>query len=381
MGGTFRVGRVAGVEVRVHWSVLVIFVLIATGLSVGSFPQAYPGYSGAAYALAGLVAAVAFLGGLLAHEVSHAVVARRNGIEVEDITLWLFGGVAQLHGDPRDPGAELRVAGVGPLVSLLLGLGTGVLAVGLAAAGVSGLPIGTLAWLSGINVLLAVFNVIPAAPLDGGRLLRAALWKWKGDRRWASLVAARAGRVLGFVLIALGLAQFLVTGLIGALWLALIGWFVAGAATLEEQRTTIDDVLAAVRVRDVMSAEPETVPSTLTVAELVELMATRRHSTFPLVDGGWLVGLVTLGRIKGLPTSRWDTTRLREIACPLADVPVASPDDPVPALVERLNRSADGRALVMDGGRLVGVVSPSDLARAIEHASLRSQAAGYGGRR
>ncbi|MFZ5869992.1 MAG: site-2 protease family protein, partial [Actinomycetota bacterium] len=137
MGGTFRVGRVAGVEVRVHWSVLVIFVLIATGLSVGSFPQAYPGYSGAAYALAGLVAAVAFLGGLLAHEVSHAVVARRNGIEVEDITLWLFGGVAQLHGDPRDPGAELRVAGVGPLVSLLLGLGTGAIAVGLAAAGVS----------------------------------------------------------------------------------------------------------------------------------------------------------------------------------------------------------------------------------------------------
>lgn len=164
MRASFRLGRVAGVPVGVNWSVLFIFALIAWGLAANQFPRSYPDRSPVAYAIAGLAAAVVFFVGLLAHEVSHAVVAKRNGLEVDGITLWLFGGVAELRGEPRDPGAELRIAGVGPLVSLLLGAFFGVVAALLALAGQGGLLLGSVAWLAGINVLLAIFNVLPAAP-------------------------------------------------------------------------------------------------------------------------------------------------------------------------------------------------------------------------
>ncbi|PWR16562.1 site-2 protease family protein, partial [Micromonospora sicca] len=210
MRASFRLGRIAGVPVGVNWSVLVIFLLIAWGLAANQFPRAYPDRPALAYAAAGLSAAVVFFLGLLAHEVAHAVIAKRNGIAVEGITLWLFGGVSELRGEARDPGAELRIAGIGPLVSLIIGLFFGGIAMLLALAGAHGLLLGSLAWLAGINILLAIFNVLPAAPLDGGRLLRAAVWKATGDRTKASVVAARAGWVLGALLIGLGLWQFLV---------------------------------------------------------------------------------------------------------------------------------------------------------------------------
>lgn len=239
MGANFRLGRVAGVMISLNWSVLIIFVLIASGLAGGRFPASYPGYPRWAYVAGGIGAAVVFFLGLLAHEISHAVVARRNGIPVEGITLWLFGGVARLQGEAPNPGAELRIAGVGPLVSLLIGLLFGGAAMLLGLVDNTGLLFGTFVWLGGINIALAVFNVLPAAPLDGGRLLRAALWKWRGDRVWAAITSARAGRVLGAVLIVFGLWRFLGMGEFPALWLALIGWFLFGAAAMEERQARL----------------------------------------------------------------------------------------------------------------------------------------------
>jgi Zn-dependent protease len=361
----------------VHWSVLVVVVLVAWSLGGIAFPAAYPGYPAWAYAVVGFLAAVLFLVGLMAHEVSHAVVARRNGVEVDSITLWLFGGVAALHGEADTPGAELRIAGIGPLVSLLFGLASGAAAALLQAAGASRLLVGVLAWLAFINVLLMVFNLIPGAPLDGGRLLRAALWRWRGDRYWAAQTAARAGRTLGLVLIALGLAEVLLTGSIGGLWLALIGWFIAGAAAAEEQQSLLVTTLAGVRVRDVMTAQPETVPAQTTVADLVEhYVLRRRHSTFPVLDGDRLAGVVTLRRVKQLPPGHRPGTLVRDIACPLPETPVAASSELLSELLTRLNEAADGRALVVDDGRLVGIVSPTDVSRAIEQATLRGPAAG-----
>jgi Zn-dependent protease/predicted transcriptional regulator len=371
---TFRLGRFAGVDVGVHWSVLIIFGLLAWSLSASRFPAAYPGSPSWAYAVAGVGAAVVFLLGLLAHEVSHAVVAMRNGLSVEGITLWVFGGVARLRGEARTPGAELRIAGVGPLVSLLIGVGFGAVAVVLAAAGSTGLVPGTFSWLAGINIVLAVFNVLPAAPLDGGRLLRAALWKWRGDRTWAAITAARAGRVLGLLLIFFGLWQFLAGATIGGLWLALIGWFLLGAATAEEQQARLGDALGGVRVADIMSTQPETAPADLTVAELIDRhLWTSRHSAFPLVDHGRPVGLVTLNRIRGVPPDRRATTTLRDIACAGDELALASPDEPIVDLLPRLNGCADGRALVVSGGQLVGIVSSSDISRAVQRATLRNR--------
>ncbi|SCL16988.1 Zn-dependent protease (includes SpoIVFB) [Micromonospora nigra] len=374
MRASFRLGRIAGVPVGVNWSVLVIFLLIAWGLSAGQFPRSYPDQPVVFYVLAGLAAAVVFFLGLLAHEVSHAVVAKRNGLAVEGITLWLFGGVAELRGEARDPGAELRIAGIGPLVSLVIGVFFGGVAVVLAAAGVEGLLLGALAWLAGINILLAVFNILPAAPLDGGRLLRAAVWKATGDRTKASVVAARAGRVLGALLIGLGLWQFLVGAGFGGLWLALIGWFLIGAAGIEERQARMGSALRGVRVGDVMTPQPQTASGELTVADFVDnYLFAYRHSALPLTEQGRPVGLVTLDRVRGVPTEQRGTTTLSTVACRADELVLASPDEQLTDLLPRLSECTDGRALVVVDGRLVGIVSPSDISRAVQRGSLRDQ--------
>ena len=372
MGAAVGVGRIGGVLVRVHWSVLVIAVLLAWSLSTQVFPAAYPEASTLAAWTAGSVAAAAFLLGLLAHELTHAVIARRNGVGVEDITLWLFGGVARLQGEAPGPGAELRIAGSGPLVSLLLGLGFGVAASALSAAGVQGLPVGALTWLAGINLLLALFNILPGAPLDGGRLLRAALWKWRGDRLWATVAAARAGRALGLVLIGLGLWEALALRSFAGLWLAMVGWFILGAAEAEGRQARLVGALAGVRVRDVMSPDPDTAPAGIPVSEFVERhLLQRRHTSYPLLDdAGRPTGLVTADHVKTLPRGRWADTPISAVACPLAEVPVTTPEAPLSELLSRLGDRTGGRALVLDRGRLVGIVSPLDIARAIERSAL-----------
>ncbi|WNM37279.1 site-2 protease family protein [Micromonospora halotolerans] len=376
MRASFRLGRIAGVPVGVNWSVLVIFLLIAWALSASQFPRAYPGHSAVAYVAAGLAAAVVFFLGLLAHEVAHAVVAKRNGIEVEGITLWLFGGVSELKGEARDPGAELRIAGVGPLVSLIIGLFFGAIAVLLAVAGSHGLLLGALSWLAGINVLLAIFNVLPAAPLDGGRLLRAAVWKATGDRTKASVVASRAGWVLGALLIGLGLWQFLAGSGVGGLWLALIGWFLIGAAGAEERQARMGTALRGIRVADVMTPQPQTASGEMTVADFVDhYLFAYRHSALPLADEGRPVGLVTLDRVRGVPADRRAATTLAEVSCRADELVLASPDEQLNDLLPRLSQCADGRALVVTDQRLVGIVSPSDISRAVQRGSMREQMA------
>jgi CBS domain-containing protein len=224
-------------------------------------------------------------------------------------------------------------------------------------------------------VVLAVFNLIPAAPLDGGRVLRAALWRWRGDRHAAAVSAARAGRVLGFVLIAIGVLQVVTGAGLGGLWLALIGWFVVSAATVEEQQARLSGRLAGVTAAQVMTGQPMILDGNLTVNDFVNQVAlTHRFSTYPLVDApGRLTGLVTLNRVRAVPPAERATTQLWQIACAPADVPVAHPEDSVVELLQRMHGCADGRAVVVDAaGRVVGVVSPSDVARAMQLANLRS---------
>ena len=383
MRASLHLGRVAGVPVGVNWSVLVIFALIAWGLSAGRFPDAYPGHSSWAYAAAGTGSAVVFFLGLLAHEVSHAVLAVRNGLAVRSITLWLFGGVAQLEGEAESPGAELRIAGVGPLVSLVIGLvfGGAAAAVGFTAG--TGLAFGTLAWLAGINVALAVFNAAPAAPLDGGRLLRAALWKWRGDRVWAAVVSARVGRGFGALLIGFGLWQFLLTGAAGMLWLALIGWFLLTSAAMEERQAQVGGALAGVTVRDVMTPDPQTVPADISVAQFLDdYLLAHRHSAYPLVDHDEPVGLVNLSRVRDVPARQRAWTTVREIACLGDDVPRAAPDDELLAVLRRLDgRCTGGRILVVRDNRLAGLVSPSDISRALLRWEARDHRDGDGARR
>lgn len=369
-------------RVQVDVSVIVVVVILVGTLAFGRFPAVLPGRSTVGYLAAAVVAAVLFMASVLAHEVAHAVVARRNGIEVESITLWLFGGVAQLKGDPRSPGADLRIAAVGPLTSLVLGVAFGAIAFGLSVAGVGGLPVAVIGYLAGINVVLAIFNLVPAAPLDGGRVLRAVLWTIWRDQQRAALAAARAGRIFGYLLVGLGLLQVAYGSSFSGLWLVLIGLFVVNAAAAEQQHARVGSLLRGVVVGNVMTAHPVVADPEQTVEEFIRRTALiHPFSSYPLTDPtGRLLGLITLNRVRSVPAERRTSTKLSEIACRPEEVPTARPDEPLADLLPRMAGCADGRAIATDGnGAVVGIVSPSDVSRAVQLASLaRADDAGRG---
>jgi Zn-dependent protease/CBS domain-containing protein len=380
MRESFRLGRIGGVDVGAHWSVLVIVALIAWSLAGFTLPETAPGQPVAVYWIAGILTSLAFFGSILAHELSHAVVARRNGIDVEGITLWMLGGMARLTSHAKDANAELRIALAGPGMSVLIAV-VAFVATGVAAAANAPevLRVG-LAWLAVINGILAVFNLIPGAPLDGGRVLAALIWRRTGDERGARVKAARAGRFIGQFLVAFGLVGFFFGMGFGGLWLAFIGWFVSAAARAEETDTGVRWVLQGVRVRDVMTPDPVTVAAGASVADFVAREAmSRSWSSYPVMGGdGSFLGLVTLRRIRSLPPESWAVTPLGQAAIPAGDIAVVAPDD---LLLDALPRAqeADGRLVVLDRGRLVGIVSPSDISKALErYALVRNAPSSFG---
>ncbi|MFR9676538.1 site-2 protease family protein [Streptomyces sp. TR06-5] len=367
MRASFVLARIAGVRVGVHWSVLVIFGIIAFALARSRFPESHPGRPEVEYWAAGLAAAVVFFLSLLAHELAHAIVARRNGVEVDDIVLWLLGGAAKLRSEAAGPGAELRIAGVGPLVSLLLGGFFAGCAWLLSLASAGGMVVEVVVWLAAINILLAVFNSVPAAPLDGGRLLRAFLWWRTGDRLRATAGATAAGRTFGWLLVAFGLVLFATGAGFGGLWMALVGWFLLAAATAEGRQAQLREALTGVAVRDAMTPEPVTVPTVLSIAGFLAGDRYRyRHSGFPAVgDDGAPAGLVTLDAARAVRPPLREETRVQDVMLPLSRVTVVGPQEPLADLLPRMEPGAEHRVLVVDDGRLVGIVSSSDVSRTV----------------
>jgi len=366
MRQSVRIGTYAGIPVGVNWSVLVIFALVTWELADYVFPQTYGGGARLTYWVAAVVAALLFFASLLAHELSHAVVARRNGVGVRSITLWLFGGVAQLQGEAHDPGADFRIAAIGPTTSAVLAGAFGVAEAVAHSLGFSGLSVDVLSWLWKINLLLAAFNLIPGAPLDGGRILRAGLWKAHGDRIRASVVAARAGRVFGLVLVALGLVGFAYYDDAFGLWPAVLGWFLWSAAGTEERIARLRGGVAHLAAWQVMAPNPPSLPQADTVADLVNALWSYRGDALAITDErGWLSGLVTAQAVRAVPADQRQHTQLRHIAVPLAQVPVVRVGDPVAVLLERLSAAGGTPAMVLDGeGRLAGIVAGPELERA-----------------
>jgi len=366
---TLSLGRIAGVRVGLHWSVLVIVVLIALALARGRLPAAHPGHSALAYWALAVLTALVFLASLLAHELAHAVVARRNDVQVDGITLWMLGGAARLRNEAPTPGAELRIAAVGPLTSVLVGgVFTG-LAVGLDALHVSGLVVEAVAWLAGINIVLAVFNALPAAPLDGGRLLHSLLWHRTGDRLRATRGASAAGRALGWFMVATGLVAVLFAGNLSGVWAALVGWFLIAAATAEARQAELRGMLSGVPVSRVMTRAPVCVSSTVTIAQFLgEAPFYRyRHPAFPVLRAdGSVAGLVTLELIDHVPVRDRAATMLGDVMRPLPEVETTHPDDMVMDLLPRLDASTEHRALVLDDeGHLEGIVTRADINRIV----------------
>ena len=363
LSGNISLGRIGGVEVRINWSWLVIFALIVWTLADGVFPSTNPGLSGNTHLAMAIVAALLFVVSILLHELGHAWEARREGLEVDGITLWLFGGVSQFKGGFPSAGAEFRIAIAGPLVSLVLG----VVFVLIAIAGLPSAVDGVAAWLGYINLALLVFNLIPALPLDGGRVLRAALWQSKGDLAWATRVGTDIGRVFGYLFIGLGLAMFIFQGSFSGAWLAFIGWFLLQAATAEARYIATEAALHGLRVRDLMVRDPVTVDGDLTVGQFMDEVArSRRFTTYPVVDGGRPIGLLAFGSVAALPRSEWDSRRVREAMLPLDRVPQLTEDETAIDALTALSSPTSNRGLVVENGHLAGLLSITDLTRALE---------------
>jgi len=363
VSGNINLGRIGGVQVRINWSWLVIFALIAWSLADGVFPAQNPGLSNGTYVAMAIAAALLFFGSLLLHELGHAWQARREGLEIDGITLWLFGGVSQFKSGFPSAGAEFRIAIAGPLVSLALGVAF----VLVALAGLPSSVDGVAAWLGYINLALLVFNLIPALPLDGGRVLRAALWETKGDLGWATRIGTDIGRGFGYLFIALGVAMFIFQGSFSGAWLAFIGWFLLQAATAEARYIATEAALEGLRVRDLMVREPVTADADLTVGQFMDEVArSRRFTTYPVVDGERPVGLLAFGSIAALPRSEWDSRRVRDAMIPLEQVPLLSENESAVEALTALSSPTSNRGLVLENGHLAGLLSITDLTRALE---------------
>jgi Zn-dependent protease len=364
VGTTFRLGRIAGVEIGLNWSWLVVFALLVWTLATGIFPSTNPKLGSGAHLAMALVASGLFFCSLLLHELGHALRARREGVAIEGITLWLFGGVAKFKGMFPSAGAEFRVAIAGPLVSLVLGAGFVLLAL------VPGLPQaadGVASWLGYINLTLLVFNLLPALPLDGGRVLRAILWKVKRDFVGATRIAADVGRGFGYLFVAAGIALFIFQGSFSGAWLAFIGWFLLQAASAEARYVLARQALGGLRVRDLMTPQPVTVPPDLTLGRFMdEVVWKGRHTTYPVVEDGRAIGLLPFRCVAAVPRREWDERHVRDCMIARDEVPLLDEDEEAVDALAELGDASSKRGLVLSGQRLVGLLSISDLARALE---------------
>ncbi len=358
----FDLFRVLGITIRVDpsWFFLAIFLIGTLGLD--SYPQLYPELSPTVTTLMGLIAALGFFASIILHELGHALVARHYGVETRGITLFLFGGVAELTDEPPHPEAELLIALAGPFISFNLAAWLGL--VWLVEATGDGSPIisGIVGLLAFSNTMLAIFNLVPAFPLDGGRVLRAVLWFFQGDLTRATRITAGIGGVFGFALIAVGIAALLSGNVLNGVWWVLLGLFLRGAGQLAYRHVLTTHALAGEKVRAFMQRDPITVPRSISVLQMVEEFVGRHAvAVFPVVDGDRLVGQITAQQLRGIPREEWDRQSVGAVADRCTDADTVSPDDDARLALSQMSRARASHLMVVEENRLVGILLLRDL--------------------
>ncbi len=363
MKQSLRLGTISGIPVGLHWGLLVIAFLYLTSLATGFLPAAEPGLGAGSYWAIASLGVVLFFGSILAHELGHSLVAQREGIKVRAITLWLLGGVAEIESEAKTPGAEFRIAAAGPAVSILLGLGF--YGAGFAMANVFGpsLFATMLGWLGIVNGILALFNLIPAAPLDGGRILTAGLWAWTGNPHRARARAASVGQAFGALLLGVG-ALTLFNG--GTFWLLILGWFIMSGASTERRRAELFEVAAHASVGEVMAPLASPTDSAVTAVGLAAMAGSNSHVAFPVRSSeGVIVGLVPGSSLRNLNPKRHADTRAADLIVPWSDFVSARTDERLEDIVDRLRSAGAEHVLVYDSwGHQAGYLGLVELSRA-----------------
>ena len=362
---SLRLGRIGGIEIAVHWSWLIIFVLFTWSLAVFFFPPFYPRWDLGTYWIAGVISTILLFLSVLAHELSHSLVAKSEGIPVQSITLFVFGGVSNIEREPATARDEFLMAVVGPATSLVIG----VIAYGLLLAvggSVPSLVEGILLSLAIYNVILGVFNLIPGFPLDGGRVFRSIVWGITGSFREATTIATILGQVFAYLFIFGGLFLALTGNFLSGIWLVFIGWFLNNAATTSRHQAELETMLRGVRVASVMSAHPPDVPAHTTLSEFVEHYVLERNlRALPVIseEDGRIIGLVTLGEVRQVPREDWSTTTVGQVMIPASQLTVATPDEPLIQAMRDLTEDDLNQLPVVERGRLVGLLTRSDVIR------------------
>lgn len=367
--------HIAGIRITLDFSWAVVFTLVLVALAVGYFPRNFPGYDAQAYWLAGLAATMLFFTSVLLHELTHSLVAIRNGLEIPEITLFIFGGVAKMGEEPKDPRVELQVAIVGPLCSFVLALIFG-LAKGVLGGFASPLTVAVAGYLTWINLALGFFNLIPGFPLDGGRVLRALLWWRTGSQTYATKVASDIGKGFAVALMLLGALQIFAGALINGLWLLFIGMFLRSMSAQGYEELVIRKALESVPLKEVMVREVVTVPPDLSVSRLVQDYILRYgYRGFPVAEGGRIVGVVSLNEVREIPRPQQDEVRVRDIMLPLSDDLIIDPEATLAQALTRMLKAGEERLLVMADGRLAGLITKTGLLRFVQIKQVLGEAA------
>lgn len=367
--GRVQIARVLGIPVYVHFSWLVIFGLLTWTLATGYFPAASPDLPVVSYWVKGLVASLLFFLSILLHEMGHSWVALRHGIRIRSITLFIFGGVAHMEKDPDDGRTEVKIAIAGPIVSFALA-GAFVALAALPFLGPS--PRAVAQYLGMVNFIVAVFNLVPAFPLDGGRVLRGFLWRTQGKVR-ATRIAAGAGTFFALLLIVVGVASFLNGNGIGGMWYVLIGWFLKDASAGAYAGARLDETLRGLTVRDAMTTDVATLPAHVSVAEAAhDYFMHTGYGGYPVLRGDTVVGLLSLRDVLGLAPEERERTAVQAAMAPLAEPLVVGPDEPLRAAMSKMAERGAGRLLVIQDGRLLGILTMSSVVR---HVRVREELA------
>lgn len=367
----FSLFKLLGFEVRIDMSWIVLAVLVAWSLSTGLFPFYVKNLSTRAYWLMGIIGAVGLFLSIILHEFAHSLVARKQGIPMKGITLFIFGGAAEMDEEPPSAKAEFLMAVVGPVSSLVLAFMFYVLQRATASIGLSQAVSGVLGYLAIINVILAVFNMVPAFPLDGGRILRSLLWKIKGNLKWATRVSSRIGSAFGIILIGFGVANLLTGGVITGLWYCLIGFFLHSAAKMSYRQLLVRRALQGEKIERFMTRNVMTITPSVSIEEFVDKYVYRyHHKLFPVVaDTNRLIGCVTTKQVKDIPREEWQQKRVEDIAESCSPENSITPETDAVEALKRMKHSRNSRLMVIREGRLEGILVLKDL---LEFLSLKA---------
>jgi Zn-dependent protease/CBS domain-containing protein len=368
-GNGIPIGKAFGISLRLHFSWFIIFVLVTWGLVMGYFPGAFPQWDMPATIIAGIVSSLLFFGSVLAHELMHSIVAQKQGIPVKSITLFVFGGVSEISEEPKRPQDEFIMALAGPLTSLVLGIVFLSIWYFLKAAPEPVIAISF--WLGWINILLAGFNLIPGFPLDGGRVLRSLIWWRNNDLQKATRIAAKTGQVIGYLIIAGGVALIFTGNWLNGLWLALIGWFLQNAAAGSYRQMALEDLLRGRKAHEVMTQDCNQVSPSMSVQGLVsDGILAQGKRCFSVVEGGRLLGLVTLHNVKTVPRELWQSRSVRDVMTPLHKLRSVSPETELGTVLKIIIGENINQVPVMKEDAIVGMISRENI---LKYINIRSE--------